>query len=436
MSEWAVLCGGPDTVLVRRLVESLDDAPSVSWATSQDDLRGMVRDSAEGELGVVVGPTGDGVSEINLAAAIVRDGRARDVSIARRGAAGSFRSRAARAGVDHVFDLAEFETSAAREASSGGFGGNGVPTGLWATEQTVPSDLPNLDVLLGGLEEPPCVADEGASRAPVLVLGSGRGGVGKTTIATCAAVIAAIWGLRPCLLDLDLSCGNAYAHLGLSQVPDLGFLDGEAGVPASLGRVCAVSSQGVSVVGPCSLPETSELVFPFVGGLIEAAAREFDLVVVDTSTTFSDAVAQACQCADRLVLVADAHEGTVVSVARASGLAVRLGVARTRIARLENRASPRTRLDLSAGRAEVGLETARVFRVYDGGRDVRELMQAGRVGELCEEGGLFTESMASFLAQLLAELGCLPDCEEARRAYGWVDGRRRPSLFGLRREAR
>ena len=53
----------------------------------------------------MVGATGERVSEINLAAAVAKDGRARFVGIAKRGASGSFRSRAARAGVGLVVDL-------------------------------------------------------------------------------------------------------------------------------------------------------------------------------------------------------------------------------------------------------------------------------------------------------------------------------------------
>lgn len=189
-------------------------------------------------------------------------------------------------------------------------------------------------------------------------------------------------------------------------------------------------------MGPCALPEAAELVFPHVSSVIERASREFELVVVDTSPTFTDAVAQAAQRADRLVIVTDSREGSISSAARTSGLAVRLGVARTRIARIENRASPRLKPDLSVGRAEVGLETARVYRVFEGGRGVGELLGEGRAEELCEPGVAFADSLSSAVAKLLAELGRLPDCDEARSAYEQTDGGRRVSLFGLRREAR
>lgn len=46
-------------------------------------------------------------------------------------------------------------------------------------------------------------------RAPVVCVASGRGGSGKTTIATAMACFAARSGLRTALLDLDLMFGNA-----------------------------------------------------------------------------------------------------------------------------------------------------------------------------------------------------------------------------------
>lgn len=426
MSRWMVLCEESERELMRRLVADRDKTAVIEPALGQDALREAVAAAGPGELGVAIGPVGAGVSELNLAAAVVRDGNARQVVMASRGVTGSLRSRASRAGVDEVVELSDLAADEARALPPAA---RSLPV---APPPPKPLPLVDVDALVSDLDEPRVGAE--TREAPFVVFCSGRGGVGKTTLVTCCATIAASWGLRVCLLDLDLSCGNAYAHFGLPRGADLDARD--QGQEAPLAHACVAAAPGVSLAGPCSRPEAAELVAPRVGRLMDEAAREFDLVLVDTSTTFTDAVAQASQRADRLVLVADARAGSVASTARMSGLAVRLGVARTRIARLENRANPRERQELSAGRAEVGLEVARIYRVFEGGRDVEGLLHAGHVAELCEEGGPFAESVAAFLAQILAELGRLPSCEEARRAYERPSAGRRPALFGLRREAR
>ena len=165
-------------------------------------------------------------------------------------------------------------------------------------------------------------------------------------------------------------------------------------------------------------------------------ALERDLVVVDTSTTFTDAVAQVAQLADRLLVVSDGGPATTAALARTSGLAVRLGVARTRVARLDNRANPRERTNFLLGRAEVGLEAARVFRTFEGGTEVRDLLAEGRALELAELDSPFSESVGAVVAQVLAELGRLPGCDEAERLAGESTTRRRPGIFGRRREVR
>ena len=205
---------------------------------------------------------------------------------------------------------------------------------------------------------------------------------------------------------------------------------------AVVGGLKVTARPGLSVMGPCDRPEASELVAARAGELITALAMSCDLVLVDTSTTFTDAVAQAAQLADRLVIVSDGRTGTSAALARTSGLAVRLGVARTRIARLENRANPRERANLALGRAEVGLETARVFRSFEGGFEAEDLLASGRVLDLVESGSPFSESVAVTLAQILAELGRLPDAEQARRAAQGSTTRRGLGVFGRRREAR
>lgn len=180
-------------------------------------------------------------------------------------------------------------------------------------------------------------------------------------------------------------------------------------------------------------PEYAEAVQPIVGDVIARLTHSHDLVIVDTSSNWGDAVACAAQMADRLVIVSDERPGAIPALARCGSLAVRLGVARTRIVRLMNGCDPRKRDESFVARAAVGLECARELRVLDGGLDLVELASAGECGRLSQSDNPAALGATCGLAGLLKELGTLPECEAARAALG--GGQRRRRLFGFAREA-
>lgn len=418
--EW-LACADPEAVAdVAQAASSLGAGNKLEFVHDVEELRRRALDRP-GAVWALVGSRSAGISDINAAAAIAADGYARSVSIVRRGASGSLRSRAARAGIDLVIDPSELGPASAPKVM-----------GTESPEVAVLSErLPRTPPTVGRvIPAPPPVK----GRAPVIVFCSGRGGVGKTALAAAACVAAASWGMRVCALDLDLSCGNLYSCFGIPGAFDLTRLCEGEGVarPEAIG---VAACERVRVAGPCERPELADVVMPRTSEIIASCASAFDLVVVDTSTTFTEASAQAAQLADRLLIVSGPGQGATASLARASGLAVRLGVARTRIARLENFADPRGRGASRLACAEVGLEAARQFSVVDGGEEVRELLCAGQAAQLLELGVPFAESTATMLAQVLAELGQLPECEAARRALD-AGGAHKRSFFGRKREAR
>lgn len=439
-SVWVCLAAGEAMGEVERVVRSLGGGRCV-FATDADELRRKVLAADPGVCSVVVGRLPSGVSDVNVAAAVARDGNAHEVVLVRRGASGSLRSRAARAGIDRVVDPAEF--------------GDGTVGG---TTKAISGRATTMEDGAGELDEPDLEEDlsqagggpanaasggpgarswtnevlSGQDHAPIITLCSGRGGVGKTTLVAAAAAVASAWGMRVSAVDLDLSCGNLFSCFGLPHASDLSRLADVGDVrDLDVEALGVVEDNGIRVWGPCERPEAAELVTEHVSEVLALAASCSDLVLVDTASTVTDAAAQAAQVSDRLVLVSDGRPGSIASLARVSGLAVRLGVARTRIARVENRADPRTRMDLSAGRAEVGLEAARMFRVLEGGPEVADLVGGGEVMDLVELGSAFTGSVATVLAQMLKELGRLPDGEASRaaaepstRKRGWLARRR------------
>lgn len=422
---------------------------AVVFANSAQELRERLREEEPGTVGAIVGHAGDGVSDINLAAALVHDGLASEVVLVARGASGSLRSRASRAGITRVVDATVAPALETALSRGGGMRAGDASDGH--TRRSSISVVPGDDAAPKPMEKDeekklplPKAPKDAASvlsvrpqgAAPILTVASGRGGVGKTSLVAMMASAAARWGMSVAIADLDLSCGNLHTCFGVPKGPDL-LRIAPSGVPSpeSIGRSSVRCNQHVHLWGPCERPEMAELVMPHVGTLLSYLSTHFDLVLVDTSTTFTDGVAQAVQSCDRLLVVHDERPGATASAARMSALAVRLGVARTRIVRVINLADPRIKPNAFEGRAEVGLETARMHRVIDGGVEAEELLSAGKVDELSSVDSDLMMGVSSLLAQTLAELGRLPNNEAARKASEWRSGKRRFALFGKHREA-
>ena len=416
---------------------------AVVFARSPEELRERFSEEEPGTVGAIVGHTGEGVSAMNLAAAIAHDGVASEVVLVARGASGSLRSRARRAGVSQVFDATvapSLEQSSHEERED-------EPEEVESSSERTSgrlAELPQVE-MIDEIEEPlelPMEAPHAStqlrpgSAAPILTVASGRGGVGKTTLVALMASAAARWGMNVAVVDLDLSCGNLYTCFGVTKGPDIVRIAPQGTpTPESMGRASVRCNDHIHLWGPCERPEEAELAMPHVATLLSYLSTRYDLVVADTSTTFTDGIAQAVQACDRLLVVHDERAGAVASAARVSSLAVRLGVARTRIVRVVNLGDPRVKPNAFEGRAEVGLETARMHRVIDGGIEAEDLLAAGKVDELASIDSDLMVCVSSLLAQTLAELGRLPDNEAARKASEVRGTKRRFALFGKHREA-
>lgn len=427
---------------IRRALASLRPKATLAFASSAEDLRERVMDSAETPWGVIVGLSESGVSDMNLAAAVAHDGMAGSVVLVTRNASGSLRSRAAQAGIDTVIDMGEVDAAVAVARKKGSAGGVRTDDAAASAAEGTKSPCDS-DGVPFALDEPDGLswsemgmASAGSAeggRGSMLVFVSGRGGVGKTTIASECAVVASSWGMSVAVVDLDLSCGNVYAGFGVGTPVDLAKL-GANGVPSieTMGRSCVRLANDSCLWGPCERPEMAEQVMPHVGRLLEYLVQRYQLVLVDTSTTFTDAVAEAVQKADRVFVIHDGAPGSIGSAGRTSSLVVRLGVARTRMVRVENVANPRVKPNLVPGISQRGLEGAPFFQVIDGGPEVQEVAAAGGIRELVREGGPMVQSVKVMLARTLAELGALPPDEDARLATN-VEAKRPKFKFFSRR---
>ncbi|MFB6105540.1 MAG: MinD/ParA family protein [Halobacteriaceae archaeon] len=157
----------------------------------------------------------------------------------------------------------------------------------------------------------------------VLVIASGKGGVGKTVTAVNLAVSLRLQDRSVALVDGDLAMPNVATHLGVDPEGTLhDVLSGEA----SLNRSVLRAAKGFGV-----LPGDGEIEgyaaadparFAYV---VDRLAHEYDCVLVDTGGGLSHDNALPLQVADDVLLVTSPDPPAVEDTARTRSLLDVLG---------------------------------------------------------------------------------------------------------------
>ena len=247
-------------------------------------------------------------------------------------------------------------------------------------------------------------------RAPVICAVSGSGGCGKSTIVATMAHAASLLGLRAAVLDLDLMFGNLYDLLGADAPHDMATLI-EPSVAGALAEQDVVAASmrvapGVTLWGPVAAPERAELMARPVELLLDILRRESDVVLIDTSVFWGDAVAAAVAACDRCLVVGDAAVSSATSAARVIELASRVGVPRTRMSAVFNRFGARGADEDVAMRFEIACALSSKIRIANGGQDLAALMAFGRADEAVGQTSAFATSVREATREMLVELGC------------------------------
>lgn len=276
-------------------------------------------------------------------------------------------------------------------------------TGMLSPASVSPVPAPSAPALSADASIP-------SRRAPIVCAVSGSGGCGKSTIVATMAHAASLLGLRAAVLDLDLMFGNLYDLLGVDAPHDMAMLiePSAAGALAEPDIVAASMrvAPGVTLWGPVAAPEKAELMAPPVELLLDVLRRESDVVFVDTSVFWGDAVAAAVAASDRCLVVGDAAVSSATSASRVIELASRVGVPRTRMSAVFNRFGARGADEDVAMRFEIACALSSKIRIADGGQDLAALMAFGRADEAVGQTSAFATSVREATREMLVELGC------------------------------
>jgi flagellar biosynthesis protein FlhG len=146
-----------------------------------------------------------------------------------------------------------------------------------------------------------------------LAITSGKGGVGKSSVAVNLAVALARLRHRVLLLDADFGLGNVDVLMGLAPTAHVGHvLTGEKPIR----EVIVPGPCGVQVIpassGMPQLTALSDGQWDRLGDALDEVADEFDYVLIDTGAGISDTVVEAIRLASRAIVVTQLEPTAVV----------------------------------------------------------------------------------------------------------------------------
>lgn len=158
---------------------------------------------------------------------------------------------------------------------------------------------------------------EKKTRSTVYAFFSGKGGVGKTTIAANTAVELATRGKKTLLIDLDLQFGDADMALDLTPTETIVDVsrDGNGVSIDNLTTCCTSHPSGLSLLASPPSPELAEYVTAkSVKSIIDIARNYFEYILIDCGCSLTDPVITAIESSDIIFMVNDVN---ILSLKRA-----------------------------------------------------------------------------------------------------------------------
>jgi pilus assembly protein CpaE len=293
-----------------------------------------------------------------------------------------------------------------------------VETPLPVVPQRVPEPVPR--------PRPPRRSSK--ERAELFVVFSGKGGVGKSVIATNLAVALAARGGRVAIVDLDLQFGDVAVMLHAENHPtaiDALAQQGEQVDSDFIEEVMATGPEGVRALLAPASPEFADLVNTAnLRAILRELATTYDQIVVDTPAHLEERNLEAIEMADQIVVVTNYNITAIKDTKVTLKLLQSLGIPKERICLVLNQ----TRAKVGFPRAEID-ESLRfpVVAALPFELRVDEFIDAGRTIVVAEPKSEFSKQIRVLVEHLSpAVKGAHPGARGERQAAG--TNRRRFSL--------
>lgn len=177
-----------------------------------------------------------------------------------------------------------------------------------------------------------------APGAPVLAITSGKGGVGKTSLAVNIAIALAKRGLRVVVVDADLGMANADVLCGLNPTRRLELAIPAGGTRTRLSDLAVDAPGGFRLVpgssGIARMAAMSNTERDAVLAQVDELRGDADVVILDTGAGLSPGVLDFVEAAQYALVVATPEPTSIADAYAMLKCLVRRGVASTRGIRL------------------------------------------------------------------------------------------------------
>jgi flagellar biosynthesis protein FlhG len=148
-------------------------------------------------------------------------------------------------------------------------------------------------------------SENGTGNCRVVAITSGKGGVGKTTVALNLALAFVLEGRRTLVIDADLGLANVHVLAGIN--PKVTLLDVVEG-RVSLNNAITDGPAGVRILCGCSgvsrMAERSKRLAAIISSQLQFLAAKFDRIIIDTGAGISRQVVRFLEIAEDIVVIA------------------------------------------------------------------------------------------------------------------------------------